>query len=442
MGTTSKRFVQVIVALLLTSSFMVPSVLPVHAALSWTVQTVDENGALYGSSYCPIVVDSNNIPHIAYTVWSQGTERAWPYYFVMYGSWNGSGWGIQKVSNGSAYSLVLDASGYPHILYSYYSPVFPSSTGLMYASWTGSSWISQTVDPNGADYGVVALDSSGNPHVAYTDGTSIKYAVWTGLNWNIQTVATNNPRDVDVNFVFRLSFALDTNNIPYIMYSPSSYIDYGQAVGIRAINVTLATYQNSNWKIQPLLLPPSIGDYGNLVVDSKGNLHSIFTQHYFASSENQTVLSTLLYGNWTGSAWNTQEVDSNFSLNSMTLALDSSDHPHIFTSSGTYASWTGKTWDIQNANLNRTDYGPCYLAVTSTGTPNVSYMQQSPSQVIANIIYASATGKTQTPSPTLQEPTKLKEEVVITIVSVVVLVVAVSILLCRKHFKTVNMQKQ
>jgi hypothetical protein len=372
------------------------SAVPTQASLSWSVQTVDDYGSAVGNGYCPIVVDSNNTAHIAYTGWSEGTERAWPWYFVMYASRNGSGWSTQKISNGSAYSLVLDVDGNPHVLYSYYAPVYPSPTGLMYASWTGSSWISQTVDSNGAGYGVVALDSSGNPHVAYTDGASIKYAILKGSSWVIQTVATYKPGDL----AFRLSFALDKSNTPYIMYSPSSYADYSQAVGIRAINVTLATYQNSSWNIQPLSLPTPTGDYGNIVVDSKGYLHSIFTTHRFVSSENKTTLSNILYASWKGTAWETQTVVSDISFDSMSLALDSYDYPHIFTSSGTYASWTGTTWDIQTANLNRTAYGPCYLAVDSIGNPHISYRQATPSQVIANIVYATAAETEQTSSPT------------------------------------------
>ena len=393
----SKSLSSVFLSLLLLSMLLLAfcSTAPAQASLSWSVQTVDDYGSATGNGYCPIVVDSNNTAHIAYTDWSEGTEHAWPWWFVMYASWNGSGWSTQKVSNGSAYSLVLDANSNPHILYSYYAPVYPSPKGLMYASWTGSSWISQTVDVNGAGFGMVALDSSGNPHVAYTDGTSIKYAILKGSSWSIQTVDTYNLGDL----AFRLSFALDKNNTPYIMYSPSSYADYSQAVGIRAINVTLATYQNSSWKIQPLSLPPPTGDYGNIVVDSKGYLHSFFTQHY-VSSDN-TIRGTILYASWNGTAWDMQTVVSNISLPySLSLALDSHDYPHIFTSSGIYASWTGTTWDIQTANLNRSAYGPIYLALDSNGNPHVSYRQATPSQVIANILYATATETAQPPSPT------------------------------------------
>ena len=221
--------------LLLTSR----SALPAHAALSWSVQTVDENAAGYGNGYNPIVVDSNNTAHIAYTRYVNGT------YFVMYASWNGSGWSTQTVAEGfdDAFSLVLDASDNPHILYS--RPFKP----LMYASWTGSNWTIQNTGIKDARYGTLAVESFGNPHIAYTDGKVVRYANWTGSNWNIQTV------DTASEIPFRLSFALDSNNTPYIMYSPSSYMDDSQAIAIRAINVTLATYkiQVGVFKLSPCL---------------------------------------------------------------------------------------------------------------------------------------------------------------------------------------------
>jgi hypothetical protein len=406
-------FFSLILSFTLLSAFF--SAASGQASLSWSVQTVDDYGAAQSNGYCPIAVDSNNTAHIAYTAWSSGTERAWPWNFVMYASGNESGWNTQKVSNGTAYSLVLDANGNPHILYSYYAPVYPSPTGLMYASWTGSSWNSQTVDVNGAGFGMAALDSSGNPHIAYTDGTTIKYAVSNGEEWSIQTVAQYEKGAL----AFRLAFALDKNDTPYIMYSPSSYVDYIQDVGIRAMNVMLATYQNSSWKIQPLSLPTPTGDYGNLVVDSKGGLHSIFTQHY-VSSEN-TIRGTLLYASWNGTAWDTQPVFSNISFHySMSLALDSHDYPHIFTSSGEYAVWTGNEWSFKTRTYADNQV---YLALDSNSNPHVSYLQNTGSQVIANIVYATATPPTPTPTATpTQEPQQTNQTETIMGLAIVVTV--------------------
>ncbi len=387
-------FFTLILSLMLLLSFF--SAASDEASLSWSVQTVDDYGAAMGNGYCPIVVDSNNTTHIAYTDWSYTAGSEFSKFFAMHATWNGTGFSTQKVSEGFAYSLVLDADGNPHILYG----------GLMYTSWTGTEWISQTVDANGAGFGMVALDSDGNPHVAYTDGTTIKYAVSNGKEWSIQTVASYEKGAL----AFRLAFALDKNDAPYIMYSPSSYVDHSQDVGVSAINVTLATYQNSSWKIQPLSLPTPTGDYGNLVVDSKGDLHSIFTKLY-VSSEN-TILSTVLYASWNGTTWDTQPVVSNIGFDSMSLALDSLDYPHIFISSREYAVWTGKAWDIQTANLNRSNYGPCYLAIDSSDNPHISYRQATGSQFIANIVYAAAT-PTPTPTPTHEPQQTSQTETII-----------------------------
>ena len=160
-----------------------------------------------GNGYNPIVVDSNNNPHIAYTDYVNGT------YFVMYASWNGSDWSTQTVAEGFAFSLVLDANGNPQVLYNNpYVGSYPEgpSRPLMYASWTGTNWNIQTVDKH-VGYGVVALDSSGNPNVAYTTGKTVKYASWIGSNWNIQTVDTDS--------VLGPSYlAVDSNGNSHISY--------------------------------------------------------------------------------------------------------------------------------------------------------------------------------------------------------------------------------
>ncbi|MBN1245563.1 hypothetical protein JXA31_08215 [Candidatus Bathyarchaeota archaeon] len=302
----------------------------------------------------------------------------------MYADWNGTVWKTQQVALGFASSLVLDADDYPHILYET-SPWDP----LMYASWTGTKWNIQTVDPNftsGAS-GALALDSHGNSHIALTDGITVKYAVWNGSEWSTQTVAKYETIEIPP----KLSFVLDKNDTPYIMYSPLSYTDYSQAEGISAMNVTLATYQNSSWKLQPLSLPTPTGDYGSLVVDSKGILHSFFTQHY-VSSDN-TIRSTLLYASWNGTGWDTQPVVSNIWLPySMSLALDSRDYPHISCSSEEpfYASLTGADWDVQATDVAG------YLAVDADGNLHVSYLA-GPAWIVTSLMYATAT---PTPTPT------------------------------------------
>ncbi|MCW4019479.1 MAG: hypothetical protein NWF00_12520 [Candidatus Bathyarchaeota archaeon] len=381
------------------------SVVPCNADVTWNIQTVDNKVYTWQMRY-PIAVDSNNTAHIAYTNWNKSSIRQLSYHFVMYASWNGSGWSTQKVDEGIAHSLILDANDNPHILYG------RSWQPLMYASWTGSKWGIQTVDTDyvtGVGCGVVTLDSFGNPHIAYTDGASIKYAVSDETNWSIQTVAA-----YEGEIPTSLSFALDKNNTPYILYSSSSYEYRSQPVVINALNLTLAVYQNYSWKIQPLSLPPPISDYENLIIDSKGYPHFICRQRYFVSSENMTTLSTILHVSWNGSAWNAQTVISNVKSESMYLALDANDNPCVCyidsiydeakgdVSFLKYTRWIGTAWDTQTVDTHRF-LGKPSLALDSHGNPHISYILNSQT-VITNLKYATATGTTQTPSPTPLTP--------------------------------------
>jgi hypothetical protein len=392
---------------------------PASAALSWNIQTVDENAYTSGI-HCPIALDSKGLPHIAYTDVRVEPDTRFQTPLVMYANSNGTSWKTQQIAKGKALSLVLDADDHPHILYHL------SWEPLMYACWTGSKWNIQTVDPDtfsGGGFGLIALDSYGNPHVAYNDGTTIEYADSNGEEWNIQKVATDESGELP-----NLSFVLDKNDTPYIMYCPSTYADYSRDVGIRGMNITLATYQNSSWKIQPLALPTPTGEYGNIVVDSKGGLHSIFTQHYYLSSENKNTLSTLLYASWNGTAWDMQTVVSNIGFDSMSLALDSHDNPHII-SDGVYASWTGTAWDVQSTDVSG------YLAVDADGNLHVSYLARSP-MIISNLTYATANATEPTEATPTPEVTPISPDAPLLIVASAVIIgaiIAVTVYVWKKQ---------
>ena len=165
---------------------------PAHAAPSWTVQTVDEDASGIGYGFCPIAVDSNNNPHIAYS----GAPQ------TRYASWNGSGWTTQQLSSTAfVHDLALDANGNPYI-----------TLGNYYAMWNGSGWDTQAFTSDGGVFSSLAFDSSDNPHIAYITGDELKYASQSGSNWTIQTVTTvKNLPSIDM----RLSLALDSSDTPY-----------------------------------------------------------------------------------------------------------------------------------------------------------------------------------------------------------------------------------
>jgi hypothetical protein len=335
MRNLGKALSLMLVLIFITSLVTVLSAMPVHAALSWNIQTIDKNSAIGDS---PIAVDSNNITHIAYSALISDT------YFIVYASSDGSGWSTQTVATGvSPSSLVLDTHNNPQILY--ISP-YPQQRPLMYASWTGTNWNIQNTNINNSGNAVLALDASGNPHIAYTDGKAVKYASWTESNWNIQTV------DSFSSIPFKLYLALDSHNKPNILYAYTMGVTLAPDMGWTYENAQLAQLKDSSWKIENLSL--NINDFGNLILDSKGFPH--FTCEVLFPELTGLGNSTLFYVSWNGTAWNTDPVVSNTYITSIgSLALDSNDYPHVVyiipapdgLTKIVYASWIAGAWDSQ-----------------------------------------------------------------------------------------------
>ena len=323
-----------------------------YDAPTWNIQTIDTNTRV--ASYCPIAVDSNNYPHIAYANKDFG---------IMYSSWNGSAWNTQKVIEGkgrTVSSLVLDADNNPHILHD----------GLTYTVWTESGWTTRTVYGETADSGTLALDSSGNPHIAYTTDKVVKYARWTGSEWNIQKLGTSQSEDA-----VRLSLVINSNNTCYLIYGSLK-------------DVKLVIYCNSSWTVQTVA--SDMHSLGNIVLDSKGYPHFIYAHDYSESGHPDIAI---IYASWNGIDWNIQKAVSNVTMGGLGsrsgfftngyLSLDSHDIPHIayvtdFTSLPfgwgimNYASWTGANWNIQNVN-STVNAQSCYLTLDSNNNPHMSF---------------------------------------------------------------------
>jgi hypothetical protein len=324
---------------------------PVQASLSWDTQTVDVSAQGYGNGYCPIVVDSNNNVHIAYT----GVTPPYGYNIARYTYWNGSNWSTQELPYAITFDLKLDSKLNPCLLCEH--------NGLTYASWTGTNWVKQTIDKNFSNgFGALAFDTSSKPCVAYRDGSTLKYAFSSGSNWTIQTV------DSSLHTPSWLSLALESNNKPYILYCDSNII-------------TIAALMNSSWSKTTF---PNTGGFTNIVIDSKDKPHFAFKTT--SSSPNDIAL---VYTSWTGSSWDNQTIVSNASLayDSLwrcgSLALDDRDNPHIaYITKGPeplkYASMNGAIWSFQTINTTASIHGPCYLAMDLDGNPHISYLANPP----------------------------------------------------------------
>jgi len=252
-------------------------------------------------------------------------------------------------------------------------------SGLVFAG----TWHIETVDAGG-DLGSsnsIALDSAGNPHIAYEGTHCLKYAQWNGATWDIQEV------DTSEDWYYHISIALDSADNPHISY----YEDIGDLNGA----LRYAYWTGSVWQIQTISTF-GIYIYGTAIaLDSSDNPHVSYVEHY--DTDNQF----LKYVHWTGSAWETQVVDMIHSIGSeCSIALDSSDNPHIsyrsryYSEELKYARWTGTTWQIQSVDTEGDVYPCTSIVLDCSDNPHISYCRFPDIYYDGALKYAHWTGST------------------------------------------------
>ena len=178
-------------------------------ATTWHNETVDPQGWTgIGNS---IALDSLDRPHIAYEERNNVT--------VMHAWWDGSLWDISIVDSSKQAgleqtSIGLDSLGGPHIAYlaSINIPVAEDR----YASWNGFSWQNETaavIGSIGFGYPVsLRLDTLDRPSMAFRNISSLSFASESGGFWTTEVVDPGSMVGTSV------SLALDTSGNPHIAY--------------------------------------------------------------------------------------------------------------------------------------------------------------------------------------------------------------------------------
>jgi putative cofactor-binding repeat protein/parallel beta-helix repeat protein len=288
-----------------------------------------------------------------------------------------SPWWIQLVDStdnvGYYSSIALDSNGNPHIAYS-----DMSNWNLKYASWSGSEWTIQVVDSLervntfASMAPSLAIDSSDNPHISYVDdeNANLKYASWTGSAWSIQTV------DSQGNVGGYISLKLDSFDKPHICYQKMA----------PDFDLKYARWTGSQWETQTVDSAGNVGYFCSLSLDFNGNPRV----SYCDTSNINSSIAILKFAAWTGSSWNIQVVDSAGDVGRFdSLALDSRGNAHISYYDGMnghlkYASQIGSAWNIQVVDFegDTGDVGlSTSLALDSEDLPHISYIDRRDSDL-------------------------------------------------------------
>lgn len=183
----------------------------------WSVQQVDPGGGLV-SYTCSVAVGSDGAPRLSWYVESG--------VFLRFAILKDGVWVAQTADRefmpGKWNSLVLDSKDLPHLSY---GTIFKWQ--LRYSYFDGKNWIHTVVDaqdknPASEQRGMgnsLALDSQGNPMIAYYDVSSLKFARLKNGKWNIETLERFPTSGGMAGWKsYRSSLSLDREGNPHVVF--------------------------------------------------------------------------------------------------------------------------------------------------------------------------------------------------------------------------------
>ncbi len=387
----------------------------------WEKSTVDDvTNEIFDAS---IEINASGMPVIAYQVRDQ--PGASFVYEVRYASFNGTDWSIETaMTTSGSYSwgsldMGLNSTWEPHIVY-FDDP----SDDLYIAIRDNGTWTTSVVRENAGYYNYytdsnsIAIDQSDGIHVSYYDGVAntgfLDYAFRAAgsSSWTITS-------DVDASRSYMgwfNSIALDESGNPHI-----AYMDYNSNnFDLKYAFCTGSCESSSSWNKQTLDSSASVGRFASIAIDQYGQAHisyyndtsqdlqvivmhdgetrsspigEVGSHHYqVGSAVDSANRIHLSYYNGTDSAgklqyaivddrsWEVEVVDDSSTMAGAysSIAVDGSGNPHISyldSDSGTlrYAKHDGSSWSLETVDPSGTVGGYTSISVDDDGIPRISY---------------------------------------------------------------------
>jgi len=329
------------IALLLSFIIMSNSEQLIADENTWDIQFVDTAKQFHSMSTRSIVTDEDGTVHIVY-----GGDN------LYYATFHEGSWQLTTIDNspavGTFASIALDSHGNPHIAYFDYR-----NWNLKYSYHTEAVWHVEIVDESNYTGLMIclALDNLNRPHISYFNyaSQSLYYALRDDTGWS--TVMVDN----DGNTGWDTSISIDGLNRPHIVYRNMSQAD-----------LKYAYLDSTTWYTEIISLEGSSGP--SIGIDSSGT-----PCVSFGSS------NSLKFARREESGWEYEVVGEGFSTYT-SLSFTPQDQPMISCYQEpeedlvvTY--YDGSIWQSVVVDSVGDSGISSSLWVDKYGTPHVSYLQ-------------------------------------------------------------------
>ncbi|MFX0135528.1 MAG: hypothetical protein ACFFDN_17925 [Candidatus Hodarchaeota archaeon] len=373
----------------------------------WTMTEVVTMESTEDSSYPTIAVDGFGNVHVA---WYESTGNI----DILYKRWNAATktWTTTVVvsteSTGISQcpTIAVDGSGNVHVAWHDGTNYGGSDTDIdiFYKRWnaTTKTWtvteVVSTESTENSFYPTIAVDDSENVHVAWEDrGTAtdwdILYKRWNGTAWNGYISATDVVSTESTTEACEPTIAVDSSgNVHLAWYDDTSYGDSGIDLDIfykRWNGATWGGYINATDVVSTESNESSC--HPTIAVDGLGNVHVAWEDltNYGGSGTDYDIF----YKRWNGATWggyiNATDVvstEGSKTSNYPTIAVDGSGNVHVAWEEAKglnpnilYKRWNGATWsgyinttDVVSTESTSETFKPA-IAVDGSGNVHVAW---------------------------------------------------------------------
>jgi hypothetical protein len=219
-------------------------------ASNWTSDIVT------GESFClrtAIALNESCWPHIACGLEYADDIISWG--FIKYAYKDEAGWHIQTLEDSESIggpSLVLDAEGQPHVIYS-------SDGSLKCAHYDSMEWVVDVIDESDGRFTALTIDDNGCFHLSYCCESDLKYAIGDSSGWEVEVV------DESTDVSYATSLSLDGFGQPHIAYYDNENED-----------LRYAFKDSDGWHTALVDSSGMVGLYLSLAIDDEGGRHILY----------------------------------------------------------------------------------------------------------------------------------------------------------------------